>query len=206
MQALLGRAGVAVDLRRVAGIGVAQHQLADVVQQRRAEQLVAVLVLELAGQPVRGRLRGDGVEAEALGHQVPARGALEEVERGGARGQRLDALGREDLDRLGDAGDLALLALGVPVRDPQHRDHQRDVGLDSRDDLAHRGAVLAHHPQHAVARLRERREGLECLEGGGQTTAVAFVVGETPGCRRAAVVVAAAPCAVSLAIGTPGKR
>ena len=111
VQALLGRAGALVDLRGIAGIGVRQHELADVVQQRGAEQLVAVLVVELAREPVGGGLGGHRVQAEALGHEVPARRALEEVEGGGAGGERLDALGREDLDRLRDARDLALLAL-----------------------------------------------------------------------------------------------
>ena len=35
VDALLGRARVAVDLRGVAGVGVQQHELADVVQQAR---------------------------------------------------------------------------------------------------------------------------------------------------------------------------
>jgi hypothetical protein len=176
VQALLGRARVAVDLRGVAGIGVAQHQLADVVQERRAEQLVAVLVLELAGEPVGGSLGRDGVEPEALRHQVPPGRALEEVEGGRARGQGLHALRREDLDRLGDARDLALLALRVAVPDAQDGDNQRHVGLDRRYDLADRGAVLPHDAQDAVARLGEGREGLESVEGGCQTTAVAFAV------------------------------
>ena len=46
--------------------------------------------------------------------------------------------GREDLDRLRDARDLALLGRAAPVGDPQHGDHERDVGLDGRDHLAHR--------------------------------------------------------------------
>jgi hypothetical protein len=42
VQALLGRAGRAVDLLRVARVGVHEHELADVVQQRGDEQAVAV--------------------------------------------------------------------------------------------------------------------------------------------------------------------
>ena len=140
------------------------------------EELVAVLVLHLARETVGGGLGGHGVEAEALRHQVPAGRALEEVEGGGARGERLDALGREDLDRLGDAGDLALLALRRAVGDPQHGDHERDVRLDRLDDLAHRGAVLADDPQDAVARLGQSRESLERLERGREPAPVAFVM------------------------------
>jgi hypothetical protein len=78
------------------------------------------------------------VQPEALGHEVPARSALEEVEGGGAGGERLDALRREDLDGLRDARDLALLALSAPVPDPEDRDHERDVRLHRLDHLAHR--------------------------------------------------------------------
>ena len=71
---------------------------------------------------------------------------------------------------------LPFLRWAVRLRDAQHGDHERDVGLDGRDHLADRGTVLAHDPQHAVARLGERRERLERLERGGQAAAVAFVV------------------------------
>ena len=54
----------AVDLRRVAGVGVSQDELADVVEQRGAEQLIAVVVLHLARETVGGGLGGDGVEPE----------------------------------------------------------------------------------------------------------------------------------------------
>src|SRR5919206_4023253 len=61
---------------------------------------------------------------------------------------------------------------GGAVRDPEHRDDQRDVGLDRLDDVADRGALLAHEPKDTVARLGERRERLECLEGGRQATSM----------------------------------
>jgi hypothetical protein len=129
---------------------VGQDELADVVQQRGDEELVAVLVLHLTRETVGSRLGGDGVKAEALRHQVPAGRALEEVEGGGAGGERLHALGREDLDRLGDAGDLALLALRASVGDPEHGDHERDVGFDRLNDLTDRRAILADHTKNAV--------------------------------------------------------
>jgi hypothetical protein len=176
VEALLGCASRPVDLRRVAGVGVSQDELADVVQQSGHEELVAVLVLHLAREAVGGGLRGHGVEPEALRHQVPAGGAFEEVEGGGAGGERLHALRREDLDRLGDAGELALLALGRAVGDSQHGDHERNVRLDGLNDLPDRGAVLANHAQDAVARLRQRRKSLERLEGCSEATPVAFVV------------------------------
>ena len=107
VQALLGRARGAVDLLRVARVGVHEHELADVVQQRGDEQAVAVRVAGLGGEPVGGALDGDGVEAEALGRGVPRLAALEELEGLGGGGEALDGLGREDLDGGDDALDLA---------------------------------------------------------------------------------------------------
>jgi hypothetical protein len=176
VDALLRRPGLPVDLGRIAGVGVREDELADVVQERRAEQLVAVLIVDLARQAVSGRLGGDRVQAEALRHQVPAGGALEEVEGGRAGGERLDALGREHVDGRRDGGDLAALSLRRAVGNAQHRDHERDVGLDRLDDLADGGLLLPDHAQHAIARLRERGEGLERLEGRGQPASVPLVV------------------------------
>src|SRR3954467_12316495 len=49
-----GGQGVAVDLGGIAGVGVHQDELADVVQQRGDHQAVAVLVAGLGGQAVGG--------------------------------------------------------------------------------------------------------------------------------------------------------
>ena len=61
------------------------------------------------------------------------------------------------------------------VGEAQHGDHQRDVGLDRADDVAGRRALLGDQREHAVARLGERREDLERLEGGGEALAVTLV-------------------------------
>ena len=50
------------------------------------------------------------------------------------------------------------LAPSMLVGEPQDGDHERDVGLDRRDDVARRRAVLGDQRQQAVARLGERRE------------------------------------------------
>ena len=176
VDALLGRARRSVDLLRVARVGVHQDELADVVQQRGDHHAVALLVVDLDGEAVGGALGGDGVQAEALGRGVPHGRALEEVEGAGAGGQGLDRLGREQLDRLDDRLDAAAgLALDL-VGEAQDGDHERDVGLDGRDDLAGRDALLLDDPQQAVARLGQGRECLQRLERRGQTPAVALVV------------------------------
>src|SRR3954454_13807302 len=76
---LFGSPGAAVDVARIAGVRVGQHELADVVEHRRDEDLVAVLVLERARHMVGGALRRDRVKADPLRGRIPDGGALEEV-------------------------------------------------------------------------------------------------------------------------------
>ena len=101
--------------------------------------------------------------------------ALEEVEGLGGADQRLDAGRREHLDRLRDAAHPAA-PVGVLVGEPHDGDHERHVGLDRRHHVAHRGLVLAHQAQHPLARLGERRERFQRLEGGRQAAPVSLVV------------------------------
>ena len=173
---LLGRLGVAVDLGRVAGVGVHEHELADVVQQRGDHEAVAVLVAGLGGEAVGGALRGDAVQAEALGSAVPHRGALEEVERPGLAGERLDGFRGEDLDGLDDRLDAAAAALVELVGHAQDGDDEGDVRLDGGDDVGRGDAVGADQPQEAVARLGKGGERLERLERSSQAAAVALIV------------------------------
>ena len=88
MDAVLGRARAAMNLRGVAGVGVQQHQLADVVQQARRRQPVAVLEADLGRDPVGRVLGRERVQAKALRRRLPHARALEEVKRAQARGQR----------------------------------------------------------------------------------------------------------------------
>ena len=90
LDALLRSPRVGVNLTRVAGVRVDEHQLAHVVKQRGDHQAVARLVAELASEPVGDALGGDAVQTEALGHTLPHGGALEEVKRAGAAGDRVD--------------------------------------------------------------------------------------------------------------------
>ena len=176
LDALFGGASSAVDVAGVTGVRVSQDELADVVEERRDQHLVAILVLEHAGDVVGGALSRHGVQPEALRRRVPHRGALEEVVDLRARSERLDAAGRQDVHSVRDRGDLALARRAGAVRDPEHGDDQRDVRLDRLDDVGHRRLVLADQAEQAVARLGEGREGLEGLESRGEPPAVAFVV------------------------------
>jgi hypothetical protein len=127
VQALLRRARGAVDLARVAGVGVHEHELADVVQERGDEQAVAMRVAGGCGEPVGGTLDRDRVQAEALRRGVPGLAALEELERLGVAGQALHGLGREHLDGADDRLDLPAARGLQAVGEAQHRDHERDV-------------------------------------------------------------------------------
>ena len=71
VDALLRRASRLVDLCRVAGVGLNEHELADVVQQRGDQELVSVGKLDPRAEPVRRALRRNGVQAEALRGDVP---------------------------------------------------------------------------------------------------------------------------------------
>jgi hypothetical protein len=187
VQALLRRARGPVDLARVARIGVHEHELADVVQQGGDEQPVAVLVAGGRGEAVGGALDGHGVQAEALGSGVPGLAALEELERLGVRGEPLDGLGREHLDGADDRLDLPAARGVEPVGQPHHGDDERHVGLDGPHDIAGGGALLGDQRQQAVARLGQRREDLQRLEGRGEPLAVALVAGPADdGVRRVA--------------------
>ena len=99
-----------VDLLRIAGVGVHEDELADVVQQRGDHQAVAVLVAGLGGEAVGRALRGHAVQAEALGRDVPHRGALEEVEGPRAGGEAWTASGESSSTALDDGLDLAARA------------------------------------------------------------------------------------------------
>ena len=187
VQALLGRARGSVDLLRVARVGVHEHELADVVQKGGDEQAVAVRVAGGRGEAVRGALDGDGVQAEALGSGVPRLAALEELEGLGVGGEPLDGLGREHLDGADDRLDLAAARGVEAVGEPHDGDDERDVGLDGAHDVARGGLLLGDEREQAVARLGQRREDLERLEGGGETLAVTLVTGPTDdGVRRVA--------------------
>ena len=176
LQALLGRAGLAVDLAGIARVGVDEHELADVVQQRGDHQPVAGLVADLAGEAVGGALGRGGMQTEALGDPLPDGGALEEVKGAGPRGDRVHGLGGEHVDALHDGLDPATGRSVDLVGQAHDGDRQRDVGLDGGDDVGDRGLAGLEQPQHAIAGLDEHRVGLQRLEGRGQAPAVTLVV------------------------------
>ena len=136
-------------------------------------------------------LGGERVQAEALGRGVPDAGALEEVERAHAIGDRLDGLRAEQLDGRDGRVDAGATVLGA-VGEAQHGDDQRDVGLDGGDDVGGGDVVLGDDRQQAVARLGQRGKRLERFEGHRQAPAVALVLVALAGAGAAG---RALPCA-----------
>jgi catechol 2,3-dioxygenase-like lactoylglutathione lyase family enzyme len=136
LEAILRRARVTVNLAGIAGIGVDQDELADVVQQRGDHQPVAILVADLAGQAIGRPLGGHGVQSEALGDALPDGGALEEVKRARAAGDRVDRGQSEDLDAADGAVDPALVGTLDLVGQAHDGDGQGHVSLDGIDDVA----------------------------------------------------------------------
>ena len=179
-QPLLRRACGAVHLAWISGIGVDQHQLADVVQKRGDHQPVAGAIAQLPAQPVGGPLRGDGVQPEPLGHALPQRAALEEVECASPAGDLAHALWREHVDGLDHALHPAAGTRVDPVGQPQHRDSQRHVALNRGHHVGRRGRAGLEQAQDLVAGFSQRRKRLQRLECGRQPAAVALVVVALP--------------------------
>ena len=85
-------------------------------------------------------------------------------------GDRQDAGGLEDVDRVGDAGDAAR-ADAAAVGEAQDGDRQGDVGLDRLDQLADAGGLGGRGAHDPLAGLDQDREALDRLEGVGEAAA-----------------------------------
>ena len=89
---------IGVEIDFVARVQAGDDEAADVVQQGGDRELVAFDPADDAADLVGGPLGGEGVDAEALGLQLPAAVGLEEVEARGSAGDRQDAGGLQHLD------------------------------------------------------------------------------------------------------------
>ncbi len=112
------------------------------------------------------------MQPEPLGRQLPAGNPLEEAVHADSPRERLDALRREHANRVRDRGDLAA-PLVLRVCQPHHGDDERDVGLDSAHEILLTGLRVEEDAEHAVARLGQRGHGVEALDGGRESVAVA---------------------------------
>ena len=133
---LLGRVGRRRRSRpRSPGWRFDDHEPADVVEKRGDGELVAIGPADRAADLLGGVLGREGVDAEVLRPQLAAAVGLEEVEDGRGAGDRQDAGGLEDVDRLGNAC-ATPPAAAAAVGGAQDGDRQGDVGLDRLDQLA----------------------------------------------------------------------
>ena len=142
---------------RVARVGVHEHELADVVQQRGDHQAVAVLVADLGGEAVGGALGGDARAGGSARARRPRRARARRSRRCAARlARRLDGLGREHLD--GARRPISTRPRRRPSTWLARRStaiDERDVGLDGGDHVAGRDALLG--DQRAAGGCATRR-------------------------------------------------
>src|SRR5436190_7023076 len=88
-------------LLRISRVGVDQHELADIVQQRGGREPIASVVLKFLHEAIAGDPGGSSMEAEAIRNLPPGDRTLEEVKRLGpvrdsahhADGKCFDGLG-----------------------------------------------------------------------------------------------------------------
>src|SRR5687767_4917189 len=129
------------------------------------------------------------VAPEALRLVLPLARGLEELIGVDGRRGRADAAGAEDLDRLGNTGEAARSPVRAS-RGAQDRDRKAGVRLDRLGDLVDRGAGLRDEALDAAARLRERGQLFDGLEGVRQAVAAAALGllrparGRRGGCAR----------------------
>ena len=177
VDALLRRAGPAVDLGGVARVGVHEDELADVVQQRGDHQAVAVLVADLDARAARRRA---GWRRRAGGSARARRPSTAER----SKKSKVRARVASACTASGESSSTALTTDSTRPRDcprPGWRAAARLMTSATSDSTAAttspaRTRSSRDHAQQSVARLGEGRERLERLERGGQTTAVALVV------------------------------
>ena len=115
------------------------------------------------------------MQPEALRGRIPHARALEEFERTYPSSQRLHDLWAEQLHGAHNGVDTYARVLRL-VGDTQHGDDQRDVRLHRSHDVGGGHVILGDHRQQAVARLGERRKGLQCFEGHRQAPAMSLVL------------------------------
>ena len=158
VHALLGGAGLAVDLVRVGRVGVHEHELADVVQQRRDQQLVAL------GDSPSSRASRSAADWVATACRRKRSGAASQP---GVRskksktwsrcGERLDALGRRASRRprgCSRSCPSCWPAVRLAIRSTVITSATSDSTAATTSPTEARSSRTS--AQHAVARLRER--------------------------------------------------
>ena len=175
--AVVGRGAAAVEALGVARMQARQDRPADVVEDRRQGQLVAVTDSAHLGDPVGGPLHRQGVQPEAIGSEGQTPVAVEDVVGGRGAQNRLDRAGAEPLDAVGDALD-APAALDLPGG-ADDRAGEADIGLDDRGDLVRRGAPV-HLLEGLLAALLQARLALGLVEGGGENAPAAIAACALP--------------------------
>ena len=104
---VIGGCAAPVEALGVAGMQAGQDGAADVVENRRQGELVALADAAHLGDPVGGALHDQRVEAEAVGRESEPPVAVEDVVGGRGAKNGLHRARAEPLDAVADAADAA---------------------------------------------------------------------------------------------------
>ena len=178
---LVRRGAAAVEALGVAGMEAGQHGPADVMQDCREGDLVAVTDATELGHPVSGALHVQGVQAESVRGEGQAAVPVEDVVGRCRTKNRLHGARAEPLDPVGDAADAApALQLSGCADD---RAGQPDVGLDDAGDLMW-GRPAVDLLERLVAALHEGGLALGLVESRGEDAPAALPSGAILGATR----------------------
>jgi hypothetical protein len=178
---LVRRGTAAIEALGVAGMQAGQHGPADVVQDGRECDLVAVPDATELGHPVGGTLHIQCVEAESVRGEGQAAVPVEDVVGRCRAKNRLHGARAESLDSVGDAADAppALQLSGCA----DDRAGQPDVRLDDAGDLVWRRPAVD-LLESLVAALLESGLALGLVESGSEDAPAALPSGAILGATR----------------------
>ena len=142
--------------RLVIAVELGQDELADVVQQGRDRELVALRQAGDLADPLGGDPHGDAVAAKAFVASGSRPGGLDRVVGLKAQGEVCDAVGVQVFDRLADAAGAPRRSLAV-VRGAHDRNRESRIGLNRLGHLGRRRRLALAQPDEATARLDQGR-------------------------------------------------
>jgi hypothetical protein len=142
---------------RIAGRGLLEDELADVMQQRADQQRVVVGAVQHPRDEIGRALRGHRVQAQVLQRLLPARDVLEVVDRARRGGDVGELLTAELADRVGDRRDHPLGG-AQRVGRADRRNGQGEVGLHDPEQLRVAADRIGERVLETLARLPQRRQ------------------------------------------------
>jgi len=197
MNPLLRRPRPPMHLTRITRIRMNQHKLPNIMQQTRNRQPIPVLITNLSSNTISSMLRSQRMQPKPLRRRIPNTRPLKKIKRTHPRSQPLHPLTTQQLHSPHHRIHTPTTHPNT-ISQPQHRNNQRHIRLNSSHHIRRGNVVLGDHRQQPVARLRQRRESLQRLESHRQAPAVTLVLVALGGRRGRD--------ATSLGRNGPGRR